>query len=124
MRCRLDLSVLGHHIATGDQLLRRDMSEPQREQLTDLLDDIYDGFIATVASSRGKTVAVRRPGLACLGMTGVLPARCTGQLFAPVHERTPAADGSARRQLHNRLHGGQLAWQTVAVRKQGSAVCR
>lgn len=48
--------------AAGDQLLRKDMSQAQREQLTELLDDIYDHFLDTVAAARGKTREVRRAG--------------------------------------------------------------
>ena len=33
------------------------MSEPQHEQLSALLDTIYEGFTAAVAASRGKSVA-------------------------------------------------------------------
>jgi len=35
-----------------------DMSEAQREQLTELLDDIYGEFLKTVAEARGKTTEV------------------------------------------------------------------
>ncbi|KAG1677042.1 hypothetical protein FOA52_001212 [Chlamydomonas sp. UWO 241] len=47
---------IGKYKSAGDQLLRRDMSEPQAEQLGALLDDIYDEFVTVVASARGKTV--------------------------------------------------------------------
>ena len=40
----------------GDQLLRKDMSEAQREQLTAILEDIYEGFTEGIAQSRGKSV--------------------------------------------------------------------
>eukprot|EP00891_Asterochloris_glomerata_P006294 jgi/Astpho2/6294/Aster-08346 len=46
---------IGKFKSAGDQLLRADMSEPQREQLTALLDDVYEGFTETVAADRGKT---------------------------------------------------------------------
>jgi ClpP class serine protease len=37
------------------------MSEPQHEQLSALLDTIYEGFTSAVAASRGKSAAeVRR----------------------------------------------------------------
>ena len=49
----VDLSCM--QPGTGDQLLRKDMSEAQREQLTALLDDIYEGFTTGIAQSRGKT---------------------------------------------------------------------
>ena len=39
----------------GDQLLRSDLSDAQREQLSALLEDIYHGFLQDVAASRGKT---------------------------------------------------------------------
>ena len=45
----LQVKRIGKYKSAGDQLLRRDMSEPQREQLTALLDDIYDNFLSTVA---------------------------------------------------------------------------
>jgi len=45
---------LGDCKSAGDQLLRRNMSEAQREQLGELLDDIYEEFLTTVAESRGK----------------------------------------------------------------------
>lgn len=47
---------IGKYKSAGDQLLRRDMSEPQREQLTALLEDIYEGFTATIAKDRNKTI--------------------------------------------------------------------
>ncbi|CAD7696645.1 unnamed protein product [Ostreobium quekettii] len=45
---------IGKYKSAGDQLLREDMSEPQREQLTALLEDLYSGFVAGVAKSRSK----------------------------------------------------------------------
>ncbi len=42
-------------LCSGDQLLRKDMSEAQREQLTAILEDIYEGFTQGIAQSRGKT---------------------------------------------------------------------
>lgn len=47
---------IGKYKSAGDQLLRKDMSEPQREQLTALLEDIYEGFTATIAKDRNKTI--------------------------------------------------------------------
>lgn len=46
---------IGAYKSAGDQLLRRDMSDAQREQLGELLDDIYEEFLDTVAEARGKT---------------------------------------------------------------------
>ena len=46
---------LGRYKSAGDQLSRKDMSEPQREQLTALLDDIFDTFKESVAASVGKS---------------------------------------------------------------------
>jgi protease-4 len=46
---------IGAYKSAGDQLLRRDMSEAQREQLGELLDDIYEEFLDTVSEARGKT---------------------------------------------------------------------
>ena len=50
---------IGEFKSAGDQLLRKDMSEAQRTQLTELLDDIYTHFVETVAKARGKTEEVR-----------------------------------------------------------------
>ncbi|KAK9917362.1 hypothetical protein WJX75_003547 [Coccomyxa subellipsoidea] len=50
-----NLVRIGKYKSAGDQLLRKDMSEAQREQLTALLDDIYEGFTTGIAQSRGKT---------------------------------------------------------------------
>lgn len=47
---------IGEYKSAGDQLLREDMSDAQREQLTALLEDIYGMFCETVAKARGKTV--------------------------------------------------------------------
>ncbi|DBA80897.1 hypothetical protein WJX77_008755 [Trebouxia sp. C0004] len=47
---------IGKYKSAGDQLLLKDMSEPQREQLTALLEDIYEGFTSTIAKDRSKTV--------------------------------------------------------------------
>lgn len=46
---------IGKYKSAGDQLLRKDMSAEQREQLTAILDDIYGEFVARVARRRGKT---------------------------------------------------------------------
>ena len=46
---------LGEYKSAGDQFLRKDMSDAQREQLAALLDDIYYTFIRDIASSRNKT---------------------------------------------------------------------
>ncbi len=43
-------------LGAGDQLLRKDMSEAQREQLTAILEDIYEGFTEGIALSRGRSV--------------------------------------------------------------------
>ncbi len=55
---------IGKYKSAGDQLLRRDMSEPQAEQLGALLDTIFRGFTSTIAAARGKTVEEARPPLA------------------------------------------------------------
>ncbi|BDA50409.1 Protease 4 [Coccomyxa sp. Obi] len=47
---------IGKYKSAGDQLLRKDMSEAQREQLTAILEDIYEGFTEGIALSRGKSV--------------------------------------------------------------------
>lgn len=46
---------IGAYKSAGDQLLRRDMSDAQREQLSAILDDIYEEFVETTAKARGKT---------------------------------------------------------------------
>ncbi|KAF8059999.1 hypothetical protein HT031_004937 [Scenedesmus sp. PABB004] len=46
---------IGAYKSAGDQLLRREMSDEQRTQLSELLDDIYAHFLDTVAAARGKT---------------------------------------------------------------------
>ena len=46
---------LGKYKSAGDQLARKDMSEAQKEQLTALLEDIYEHFTTTIASSVGKS---------------------------------------------------------------------
>ena len=48
------------------------MSEPQHEQLSALLDTIYQGFTTAVAASRGKSVAEvgRSPGASCAAELG------------------------------------------------------
>lgn len=51
----VQIKRIGNYKSAGDQLLRRDMSEFQREQLAALLDDIFDTFVDGVASARGKT---------------------------------------------------------------------
>lgn len=50
-----EIRRIGNYKSAGDQLLRSDMSEYQREQLTTLLEDIYDDFVESLATSRGKT---------------------------------------------------------------------
>ena len=39
-----NIKRIGKYKSAGDQLLRKDMSEAQREQLTAILDDLYEGF--------------------------------------------------------------------------------
>lgn len=46
---------IGKYKSFGDQLSRKDMSEPNREMLTALLDDIYANFLEQVSLARGKT---------------------------------------------------------------------
>lgn len=60
---------IGKYKSAGDQLLLRDMSEPQREQLTALLEDIYEGFTTTVAHDRKKTVEEVRGRIEALELT-------------------------------------------------------
>ena len=45
----MQVQRIGKYKSAGDQLLRRDMSEAQKEQLSALLDDIYDEFVTSVA---------------------------------------------------------------------------
>ena len=47
---------LGKYKSAGDQLARKDMSDAQKEQLTALLDDIYEHFTSTIAQSTGKSL--------------------------------------------------------------------
>lgn len=56
---------IGKYKSAGDQLLLKDMSEPQREQLTALLEDIYEGFTSTIAKDRKKTVEEVSPVVQC-----------------------------------------------------------
>ena len=58
-----EIKRIGEYKSAGDQLLRADMSAAQREQLTALLDGIYDDFVATVAAARGKSPEARAPAL-------------------------------------------------------------
>lgn len=46
---------IGVYKSAGDQLLRKDMSEAQAEQLGAILSDIYEEFLTTVSAARGKT---------------------------------------------------------------------
>jgi protease-4 len=61
---------IGAYKSAGDQLLRRDMSEAQREQLGELLDDIYEEFLDTVSEARGKRREVC-PGSAGQGYANI-----------------------------------------------------
>lgn len=51
-----EVKRIGKYKSAGDQLLRKDMSEAQKEQLSDVLDDIYQDFLQTIAGQRGKSV--------------------------------------------------------------------
>ena len=44
---------IGKYKSLGDQLQRKDMSEPNREMLTALLDDIYENFLEEVSLAKG-----------------------------------------------------------------------
>lgn len=46
---------IGKYKSAGDQLLREDMSEAQREQLNALLDDMYETWVHDVSASLGKS---------------------------------------------------------------------
>ncbi|GAX84081.1 hypothetical protein CEUSTIGMA_g11505.t1 [Chlamydomonas eustigma] len=46
---------IGKYKSAGDQLLRKDMSEPQAEQLNAILEDINEEFLSTVSEARGKS---------------------------------------------------------------------
>eukprot|EP00892_Ulva_mutabilis_P012513 jgi/Ulvmu1/9634/UM054_0066.1 len=46
---------IGKYKSAGDQLLRKDMSEAQKEQLDALLDGLYGSFLSGVSEARGKT---------------------------------------------------------------------
>ena len=48
------------------------MSEAQREQLTAILDDLYEGFTDDVAASKGKSAAEVSRLLVCTHACGVL----------------------------------------------------
>lgn len=50
-----EVKRIGKYKSAGDQLLRSDMSEAQKEQLNALLDDVWAGFLGESARSRGKT---------------------------------------------------------------------
>ena len=56
---------IGKFKSAGDQLLRTDMAPEQRQQLQALLDSVYDGFVGSVARSRGKSEAEARPLTPC-----------------------------------------------------------
>jgi hypothetical protein len=45
----MQVKRIGKYKSAGDQLLRKDMSEPQREQLSALLDGLFDYFLSHVA---------------------------------------------------------------------------
>jgi protease-4 len=44
---------IGKYKSFGDSLQRKDMSEPNREMLTALLDDIYENFLEQVSLAKG-----------------------------------------------------------------------
>lgn len=45
----MQVQRIGKYKSAGDQILRKDMSAPQREQLSALLEDIHDELVSTVA---------------------------------------------------------------------------
>lgn len=51
-----ELRRIGKYKSAGDQILRKDMSEAQREALDAILDDISTHWMEAVAEARGKTV--------------------------------------------------------------------
>ena len=51
-----EIKRIGKYKSAGDQLLRKDMSDPQREQLTAVLESVYGEFLTRIAARRGKTV--------------------------------------------------------------------
>ena len=68
---------IGTFKSAGDQLLRKDMSDSQREQLTAILEDVTLGFKQTIAEARGKSIEeVRIPGSISLGVLFGLPRAC------------------------------------------------
>lgn len=47
------VQAIGKYKSLGDQISRKNMSEPNREMLTALLDDIYSNWLEGIAVSRG-----------------------------------------------------------------------
>ncbi|CAD7704455.1 unnamed protein product [Ostreobium quekettii] len=48
---------IGKYKSFGDTIVRESMSDPQREQMSELLEDMYQYFVDVVAESRKKTAA-------------------------------------------------------------------
>jgi Peptidase family S49 len=110
-RCML-AAAAGKYKSAGDQLLRRDMSEAQAEQLSALLDDIYAGFTQVVASARGKSEQeVRCFRLSCItlcacdhsrsaGMAGLSCGGMSGTTWKLVHRDCVQSGTATRANLH------------------------
>ena len=52
-----NMKRIGKFNSAGDQLLRKEMSEAQREQLTAILDNLYESFTDDVEPSKGQVLS-------------------------------------------------------------------
>jgi protease-4 len=52
-----DLFQIGKYKSAGDTFTRKDMSDAHREFINSLLDDLFNRYVETIATARGKSVA-------------------------------------------------------------------
>lgn len=58
-----EITRIGAFKSAGDSLLRKDMSEAQREALGAIVDDVFEHFVSTIASRRGISVDATKAAL-------------------------------------------------------------
>jgi Peptidase family S49 len=132
----VQIERIGKYKSAGDQLLRSDMSEPQREQLTALLDDVFDDFVSSVAEVRLQPSRLAHL-LACRCAASALMPPWTGSPRSTVRARldvpcAPASYSGACRRAANAgkrsrtcSARGTMTWtSSVSVDPMLSRACR
>lgn len=87
---------IGKYKSAGDQLLRKDISDANREMLTAILDDTYFNWISAIAAAKGAPSPSSPP----LGLAGIAHpfalSNCGFSLCSVRHSHLPLHTKAAR----------------------------